>query len=426
MDCHETGSHYKLIGVYKEDGLYDFHEQLFKHAGICLWGEGGHNDNEDNDLYESMTNHMEKWPNECTQLYLSDNNGSTVYLHTQPLPEGKLTYGLYSDENCSQLSDFTFSDYLVKYYSTYYGSESKGWEEAASWQQIFDTWNTGMEAFKVCHPCRAFSMTKNYDEDNSQSGDRFLDYVEQNDGDGQEEMWGYNCFDDAGYTNCNQCYKFETQTDMEVASAFDLARASAQGTIMAIKVDGIWYGEGKFSKTISRSSVVAYSVGGASLVIMLTFLFQKQIRGAWKTLRAQRRNMKFPKGLRRVIAPSPSDDSYVRAKEVSCEQAIRLDTMQKELDKERAMRYLEQNRSSRYIRMLEKQITSGGLKPSPSFEQEYGMFQNPSQTEPDEMKASDDEQIDILAIASMPSIASRSASIHGGPKEASKCPKTDD
>ena len=63
--------------------------------------------------------------------------------------------------------------------------------------------------------------------------------AENEDGDGGEEQWGYNCYDYAGYTNCDQvsicrrvngtevqmgnscslqnvmiqCYKFETKTD---------------------------------------------------------------------------------------------------------------------------------------------------------------------------------------------------------------------
>ena len=44
--------------------------------------------------------------------------------------------------------------------------------------------------------------------------------------------------------SCNQCYKFETHTDMAVASAADLAAASAQGTILLIEYGGAWYGNG--------------------------------------------------------------------------------------------------------------------------------------------------------------------------------------
>ena len=44
--------------------------------------------------------------------------------------------------------------------------------------------------------------------------------------------------------SCNQCYKFETHTDMAVASAADLAAASAQGTILLIEYGSAWYGNG--------------------------------------------------------------------------------------------------------------------------------------------------------------------------------------
>ena len=44
--------------------------------------------------------------------------------------------------------------------------------------------------------------------------------------------------------SCNQCYKFETHTDMEAASASDLEAASEQGTLLAIEYDGTWYGNG--------------------------------------------------------------------------------------------------------------------------------------------------------------------------------------
>lgn len=46
MDCHESRTHFKLVGVFKEtQGMYDWTEQLFKHEGYCIWqgeeDEGG-------------------------------------------------------------------------------------------------------------------------------------------------------------------------------------------------------------------------------------------------------------------------------------------------------------------------------------------------------------------------------------------------
>jgi len=39
------------------------------------------------------------------------------------------------------------------------------------------------------------------------------------------------CDDDAGYTNVNQCMKFKTKTDWQIASYKEVARASLQRTI---------------------------------------------------------------------------------------------------------------------------------------------------------------------------------------------------
>jgi hypothetical protein len=69
--------------------------------------------------------------------------------------------------------------------------------------------------------------------------------------------------------------KFETHTDLSVASASDLAAASTQGTIMAIKyLDGTWYGSGSIgpspspadasSEVSSTASSSSYSAAASS------------------------------------------------------------------------------------------------------------------------------------------------------------------
>lgn len=95
-----------------------------------------------------------------------------------------------------------------------------------------------MTPYKLCQPCRAYNRVVTTDGDND-DGDE--------DGGSAEEQYGYNCYDDAGYRKCNQCYKFETKTDMELANADDLARATEQGTNLSIHVDGKAYGHGMFN-----------------------------------------------------------------------------------------------------------------------------------------------------------------------------------
>ena len=82
MDCHEPNTHFKLLGVFKEnDGLYDFAEQLFKHHGYCVW---------DDDGYDFMSGYRENWPTGCTDIYFYDyNNGGyqTVSLDSLSLEQ---------------------------------------------------------------------------------------------------------------------------------------------------------------------------------------------------------------------------------------------------------------------------------------------------------------------------------------------------
>lgn len=187
------------MGVFKEtDGLYDFGEQLFKHEGYCLW-DG------DEDGYEFMQNELLYWPSSCTKMYLTDYYGNTLYLDIKPGGEGNITYGMYSDDECSSESDFTWAEYVIKYYKRYYYSEQDGQEAAEEFTGRFDTWNTMMNSYKICQPCRAYNLNRNEDESGSSDGseDHGDDEAEE-DGNGSEEQWGYNCYDDAGYRNCNQ------------------------------------------------------------------------------------------------------------------------------------------------------------------------------------------------------------------------------
>ena len=115
------------------------------------------------------------------------------------------------------------------------------------YQEAIVNWNKKMSTFKVCQPCRAYNLFAEQNNNNGNSNDhrRFLD-GDDNDGEG-DETERYNCYDDAGYTNVNQCYKFETHTTMEAADVDDLTLASAQGSILRVKVDGKVYGKGRYT-----------------------------------------------------------------------------------------------------------------------------------------------------------------------------------
>ena len=192
MDCHEPDTHFKLVGVFKQsDGLVDWAKQLFKHEGYCVWN---------NRTRSFMQNHRGYWPTSCLRAFLPDTLGNTLYMHVLPKGDGNMTIGVFSDDKCTvESTTTTFSDYVVMYYVYNFGSKEKGAKAALSWQASFETWNKYMNTFKICQPCRAYSLNKS--ERSLQNGEG---QYTGNDGEGDEEQWGYNCYDGAGCMNCNQ------------------------------------------------------------------------------------------------------------------------------------------------------------------------------------------------------------------------------
>ena len=326
MDCHASRSHFKLIGVFKEaDGLVDFAEQLFKHEGYCIWdgdkendedesgsgsGDGngdGNGDDEETSDYEFMYYRQDYVAQGCNQMYLTDDDGNTVYRGLQPLPGGNITDGLYTDEDCTEQSAMSFGDYIIKWYVNYYYDEEQGQEIAERWSQNINRWNQLMTDYHVCQPCRAYNRIPTYDDDYDDDDRRR--HLDQDDGGGAEEQWGYNCYDDAGYRNCNQCYKFETKTDMEPASVEDLERASKQGTILAVKVDGVVYGRGgidwhDFEDDARATARILGPVLLLGILLVLGYRYRSSILHAKRKVRSRR----FQKSLREAFMED--DEEY--------------------------------------------------------------------------------------------------------------------
>jgi hypothetical protein len=291
MDCHARHTSWQLIGVYKEsDGLDDWTEQLFKHHGYCHWGQdvldkngNGNNNHEGNSRdgnaeeeadvvvasdYEFMQNMRETWSDgssACRQLKVAGADGNLLYAAVQPLKRGDMTMGLYADSACLEPAS-TYGRNAVRY-GDYLAQTTGAYDDDAEWQNAVDRWNDLLSDYKFCQPCRAFSQTKSSKSDNKNNDN---DHDGGNEGEGSVEQWGFNCYDDAGYRNCNQCYKFATKTDMKEASVADLQEASRQGTILAIQyTDGVTYGAGhpvatQHAQHVARSVFVAV----ASVVVV--------------------------------------------------------------------------------------------------------------------------------------------------------------
>lgn len=136
-----------------------------------------------------------------------------------------------------------------------------------------------MSYFKVCQPCIAY---------NRQQGRRRKDRLLEGGGNdyyqGGYERDKYNCYDDAGYTNVNQCYKFESKTSLRAASTDDLLAASNQGSIVRItSSEQVVYGKGGYGTHTSRakwnmaSTLVILSIVALACVYFALVLHSKII-----------------------------------------------------------------------------------------------------------------------------------------------------
>mmetsp|Transcript_27570 Transcript_27570/g.60689 ORF Transcript_27570/g.60689 Transcript_27570/m.60689 type:complete len:676 (-) Transcript_27570:323-2350(-) len=387
MNCHASRSQFQLIGVFKEaDGLTDWAEQLFKHEGYCIWngdkddeeGSGSGDGNDGTSNYEFMSNRQDYIPQGCSSMYLSDNDGNAVYRGLMPLPGGNITEGLYTDEDCTQKSRMSFSDYIVKWYSNYYYDEEKGESVAANWAANTEQWNALMVDYHVCQPCRAYNKVQMY-EDEDRLRRRRLD---EDDGGGDEEKWGYNCYDDAGYRNCNQCYKFETKTDMEPASTEDLERASDQGTILAIKVDGVTYGKGGIDwHDVEVEIQVTLWILGAAAAFGIMFLLSRRYKSSILSRH-------FQKNLREVFlddstdAMDPEEDAWLHKEEelarnrrIIEKQRHEIEQIKLELDQENSIRGMEWelNQHRRAEAAIEHEKKEPKFQPEPDEEGMKGL-----------------------------------------------------
>ena len=190
-----------MIGVFVEtDGLEDWSEQLFKHEGYCLWdGDkqqqegGGGEDNDDvtqQTDYQFMQNNRENWSQGCQNWNGQGEDGSSLYYDIKPLREGNMTFGVYTDAYCSiEATDLTLEEYMLQYFLSDNDDETEAQEMVERQMYIIDRWNSRMNDYKVCQPCRAYNRVPVM----VQNGRRGL-----NDGEGDNEQWGYNCYDDAG------------------------------------------------------------------------------------------------------------------------------------------------------------------------------------------------------------------------------------
>lgn len=174
MDCHEKGTNFKLLGYFKELDYREWMEQTFKHMGVCIWSD---------DQMSIMQTDRDVWPQYCTEsLTASETTGNMLYYDMMPLPEGRITIGLYTDASCSEVYEGKYSAEEVLY-AMENGQSAGGiesWEadnddgmnnqyrggnrklggddgDVYSLEKGIADWNEGFDYFKVCQPCMTYT-----------------------------------------------------------------------------------------------------------------------------------------------------------------------------------------------------------------------------------------------------------------------------
>jgi hypothetical protein len=245
MDCHDPDTTtWTLMGVFKEASFFGndaFFEQLFKHEGTCLWN--------DEDIYDFMSGAREKmWPQGCVETGYCDD-GTCLYIDLKPTPGGNMTLGLYTDYICKTeyIGGYTLVDSVAKNMGLMYSG-------------YIAAWNNAMEVYKVCQPCRTYNLkasVNNYDDyyNKYNNDDKYAWGNPDDDQYNYDPNGGYFwCSDDADYNNVNQCMKFRTHAELEVATWDDLVTATNQGGIMQVNVGGTIFG----SEEMSYQQVINY------------------------------------------------------------------------------------------------------------------------------------------------------------------------
>lgn len=237
MDCHSDDTSFSLLGFFKHRSYDDWMEQLFKHEGMCVWSE---------EEYAFMKNARKAWPQGCVDSGSTTAMGNTLYYNIKPLPYGRIGIGLYTDTQCVKEypSDTDMIESILgNFFINNGGSHDSGDQNydfsGDSLSDSFSRWNSAFSVWQTCHPCVAYDI-ENTDGSKYVQNDDYYYYNRNRKLGGEYSAEGdiFECYDDAGYTNVNQCMKFSAKTVMHTATFRDLSLGRTQGTLVDTPLAG--------------------------------------------------------------------------------------------------------------------------------------------------------------------------------------------
>jgi hypothetical protein len=233
MDCHLPSTHFSLLGFFKHRSIEDWFGQLFKHEGMCIWTDSE---------YSFMKNAKGSWPKGCILTGTTTSSGDSIYYAIKPVSGGGITFGLYTDTRCVKeyqtsgkddpiTPENVLGNILVDGGSGDHSNDrnkNNGGDAAYdTFDESLSAWDDAFDIFKLCQPCVAHDLYNYGYSGNGMYGSSYGQYSYGNDDGYNGKGDDYDCYDDAGYTNVNQCMKFMAKTSMYTAyvtTAFVLPR----------------------------------------------------------------------------------------------------------------------------------------------------------------------------------------------------------
>jgi len=254
MDCHLENTNFSVLGFFKHRNYDDWMEQLFKHEGMCVWTD---------EEYAFMKNARKAWPQGCIDSGLMTEDGEedgeyNLYYNIKPMRNGRIALGFYTDSQC--LDDYSVTnDEMEEMIGNIFNDEDGSGSQDENYDFSSDTlsdsmdrWHSAFDVWHTCHPCVAYDITNldgtkyTYDDDGYYYNGYYNNYYNNRKNRRRRELGGeysaegdvFECYDDAGYTNVNQCMKFSAKTVMKTATFRDLSLGRTQATLVEYPLTG--------------------------------------------------------------------------------------------------------------------------------------------------------------------------------------------
>jgi len=276
MDCHLEDTNFSVLGFFKHRNYDDWMEQLFKHEGMCVWTE---------EEYAFMKNARKAWPSGCEDSGKTTDEDENLYYNIKPVRNGRIEVGLYTDTQC--LEDYSVTtDELEDIIGNMFndgggsGSQDENYDFSSdSFSDSMDRWHSAFDVWHTCHPCVAYDIENLDGSKYVQQDDYYNNYYYNNrkrkrklGGEYSAEGDVFECYDDAGYTNVNQCMKFSAKTVMKTATLRDLSLGRTQATLVEYPLSGFFEDTDHYRRD-TMGNIGTYLFFCAAVCAMLFSLF---------------------------------------------------------------------------------------------------------------------------------------------------------